>query len=121
MTMRRALIAVFVAAACGSAFAQDGTTPLHWAVHKGDVAESLPHLPQSVYRLVHIDTDLYVPTLVCLDYFGSRVSPGGVIVVDDYGQKKCPGVPKAVAEYLARTDGWQTWDARTEQLVLVKR
>jgi O-methyltransferase len=81
----------------------------------------LPNLEESPYRLVHIDTDLYQPTIVCLDYFGQRISPGGVIVIDDYASKKCPGVPKAVSEYLARTDQFQSWDMRTEQLMLVKR
>jgi predicted O-methyltransferase YrrM len=90
-------------------------------IHKGDVLTSLPNLEESPYRLVHIDTDLYQPTIVCLDYFGQRISPGGVIVIDDYASKKCPGVPKAVSEYLARTDQFQSWDMRTEQLMLVKR
>jgi hypothetical protein len=90
-------------------------------IHKGDVSASLPHIEESAYRLVHIDTDLYQPTRVCLDYFGERISPGGVIVIDDYASKKCPGVPKAVSEYLERTDRFQAWDMRTEQLMLVKR
>ena len=42
-------------------------------IHKGDVSASLPHLADSTYRLVHIDTDLYQPTVVCLDYFGDRM------------------------------------------------
>jgi O-methyltransferase len=90
-------------------------------IHKGDVLHALPQLEESVYRLVHIDTDLYQPTVACLDYFGPRMSPEGVIVVDDYASKKCPGVPKAVSEYLARTDQFRIWDMRTEQLVLIKR
>jgi hypothetical protein len=76
-------------------------------------------LPESKYRLVHIDTDLYQPTVACLDYFGDRMSPGGVIVIDDYASRKCPGVPKAVSEYMDRTDRFQTWDLRTEQLILI--
>lgn len=90
-------------------------------VHKGEVSSSLPHLAESMYRLVHIDTDLYQPTLDCLDYFGARLNSGGVVVLDDYASKKCPGVPKAVVEYLARTEGFEAWDLRTEQLMLIKR
>lgn len=82
---------------------------------------SLPHLDEAAYRLVHIDTDLYLPMIVCLEYFGRRMSTGGVIVVDDYASRKCPGVPKAVSEYLARTDGFHAWDMRTAQLTLVRR
>ena len=90
-------------------------------IHKGDVLLSLPHLEESSYRLVHIDTDLYQPTVACLDYFGARMSPGGVIVLDDYASVKCPGVPKALSEYMDRTDQFQVWDLRTEQLILIKR
>jgi hypothetical protein len=90
-------------------------------IHKGDVSLSLPHLAESAYRLVHIDTDLYQPTIACLAYFGPRMSAGGVIVLDDYASKKCPGVPKAVVEYLQGTDAFHVWDMRTEQLMIVKR
>jgi hypothetical protein len=64
------------------------------SIHKGDVADQLPHLQEDRYRLVHIDTDLYQPTVTCLDYFGRRMSAAGVIVIDDYGAPKCPGVAK---------------------------
>jgi O-methyltransferase len=90
-------------------------------IHKGDVLRALAGLAESVYRLVHIDTDLYQPTIGCLDYFGARMSPGGVIVLDDYGSRKCPGVPKALSEYLDRNDQFQVWDMRTEQVMLIKR
>jgi O-methyltransferase len=90
-------------------------------VHAGDVSVSLPGLAESVYRLVHIDTDLYKPTLDCLDYFGHRMSPGGVIVVDDYSSPRCLGVSKAAVEYLQKTDvRFRVWDMRTEQLILVR-
>jgi hypothetical protein len=41
-------------------------------VHKGDIVALLPSLTESAYRFVHIDTDLYQPTVACLDYFGAR-------------------------------------------------
>ena len=90
-------------------------------VHKGEVSTSLPHLDDQTYRLVHIDTDLYQPTLECLEYFGPRLRSTGVIVIDDYASGKCAGVAKAATEWLQQIDGYQVWDMRTEQLVLVKR
>ena len=90
-------------------------------IYKGDVLQTLLRLEESLYRLVHIDTDLYRPTIACLDYFGARMSPGGVIVLDDYASRKCTGVPKALSEYMDRTDQFQAWDMRTEQVMLVKR
>lgn len=90
-------------------------------IHQGDVTDSLVHLPESAYRFVHIDTNLYKPTLDCLEYFGQRLSPGGVIVVDDYSSPRCTGVPKATLEYLGRTDvRFHVWDTRTEQLLLAR-
>lgn len=90
-------------------------------IHKGDVVTTLPGLEEAEYRLVHVDTDLYLPTKACLEYFGSRLSSRGVFVLDDYGSRKCEGVRVAVAEYLNETDAFQIWDLRTEQLLLVKR
>ena len=90
-------------------------------IHKGDVSAELPRLAESMYRLVHIDTDLYQPTRVCLDYFTPRMSPRGVVVLDDYASSKCPGVARAVVEFLEQHDAYDVWDMRTEQLLLVKR
>jgi macrocin-O-methyltransferase TylF-like protien len=90
-------------------------------VHKGDILTLLPGLGEAQYRLVHIDTDLYLPTKRCLEYFGPRLSSNGVFVLDDYGSGKCEGVRTAVHEYLQETDAFQVWDMRTEQLLLVKR
>jgi hypothetical protein len=90
-------------------------------VHKGDILTVLPHVAPDQYRLVHIDTDLYLPTKACLDHFGPLLSSSGVLVLDDYGSRKCEGVRVAVAEYLNETDAFQVWDLRTEQLLLVKR
>lgn len=90
-------------------------------VHKGDVLLALPALPERAYGLVHVDTDLYLPTRACLEYFGPRLSRGGVIVVDDYSSPNCPGVRDATIEFLEAHDGYHVWDQRTKQLVLIKR
>jgi len=90
-------------------------------IHKGDVLQTMRGLTEVRYRLVHIDTDLYLPTKACLDYFGARLSPGAVVVLDDYASGKCPGVKAALVEYLEGRTDYQAWDLRTEQLMLVKR
>jgi hypothetical protein len=90
-------------------------------VHKGDVALSLPRLTETAYRLVHIDTDLYRPTLQCLEYFTPRLVSGAVVVIDDYASAKCSGVAEAAVEFLETSDDYQVWDLRTEQLMLVRR
>ena len=91
-------------------------------IHRGDVLMTLPDLDETLYRLVHIDTDLYLPTKACLEYFGARLQPGSVVVLDDYSSEKCPGVRAALVEYLERhDDDYHVWDVRTEQLMLARR
>jgi Macrocin-O-methyltransferase (TylF) len=53
------------------------------------------------FALVHIDVDLYEPTRAALEFFHPRLSPGAVMICDDYGFASCPGARKAVDEYLA--------------------
>jgi hypothetical protein len=89
-------------------------------VHKGAFAHVAPTLRHPAYGFVHLDVDLYKPTLEGLDYFAERLEVGGVIVLDDYGAKKCPGVRQAAEEFLVGREQFQSWHAHTEQLVLVK-
>lgn len=91
------------------------------ALHRGNVLETLPGLPEARYRLLHLDTDLYLPTRTCLEYFEPRLSSGAVVVLDDYSAKRCEGVRDAVDDYLSRSNAFQAWDLRTEQLMLVRR
>ncbi len=89
-------------------------------VHKGEFSTVAPRLPDQQYRLVHVDVDLYEPTLDCLRYFGPRLVPGGVIVVDDFGSPGCPGVDRAAKEWFDANQGFGSWSPRTKQLVIVK-
>lgn len=52
------------------------------------------------FAFVHLDVDLYEPTKSSLDFFYSRLSDGGVIVVDDYNSATFPGARIAVQELL---------------------
>jgi hypothetical protein len=69
------------------------------AIHRGWLPESLKGLDELRYRFVHIDVDLYEPTLGCFEYFYPRLVPGGVIVTDDYNW---PGGRRAVDHFCAR-------------------
>jgi O-methyltransferase len=65
----------------------------------------IPHCFEPVqadrFRLVHIDLDLYQPTLDSLRFFYPRTKASGVFVLDDYGHLTCPGVRQAVDEFFA--------------------
>lgn len=51
---------------------------------KGWIPESLNKLPEQKYAFVNLDLDLYKPIKGALEYFIDRMSPGGVIINDDY-------------------------------------
>lgn len=51
--------------------------------------------------LLHLDVDLYDSYRACLKYLYFKVSPGGVIVFDEYEDEiKWPGAKKAIDEFL---------------------
>ena len=89
-------------------------------VHEGEFAAVAPKLPDARYSFAHVDVDIYEPAAECLRYFGPRLAPGGVIVLDDYGAPTCPGIRRAADELLDTEPGFQAWHGHTEQLVLVK-
>lgn len=63
--------------------------------------ETIPTWMERVGRIafLHIDCDFYEPVRLCLREGFARLSPGGAIVVDDYGA--WVGCKKAVDEFLA--------------------
>lgn len=69
--------------------------------HKGWIPERFPDVAHDRFRLVHIDVDLYQPTLDSLDFFYPRLNHRGIIVLDDYGFTNCPGAFKAAEEFMA--------------------
>jgi len=58
---------------------------------KGWIPPVLDELPERTWSFVHIDVDLYEPTMACLEYFFPRLAPGAVIVNDDFGSPMFPG------------------------------
>ncbi len=69
---------------------------------KGWIPEAFTHLPETQFCFVHIDVDLYQPTLDSMEYFYPRMVTGGVVVCDDFGFTSCPGARQAVTEYMQR-------------------
>ena len=61
-------------------------------------ATALPFKDET-FALVYLDADQYQSTLDGLNFFWPRLSPGGVIALDDYGWPNCPGVKRALEEF----------------------
>lgn len=51
------------------------------------------------FSFVHIDVDLYQPTLDSIAFFYERLNTGGIIICDDYGFSTCPGAKKAMDDF----------------------
>jgi predicted O-methyltransferase YrrM len=65
----------------------------------GPVESTLPeHAPETI-ALLRLDTDWYESTRHELEHLYPRLSPGGVLIIDDYGHWE--GARKAVDEYIA--------------------
>ncbi len=66
--------------------------------HKGYFPDTALDLHVEKYAFVHLDADLYKPTLAALHYFYPRLAEGGVIMIHDYNHT-WDGVRKALVEF----------------------
>jgi hypothetical protein len=80
---------------------------------EGDVKQTLPRFledqPGLRISLLHLDADLYEPTLAALEYLWPRVVNGGVVVFDEYGLMPWEGESRAADEYFDRIGYKPTW------------
>lgn len=72
---------------------------------KGDIADTIPFFleknPNLRIALLHIDTDIYEPARIALDYLYNRIVKNGIILFDDY---TVAGETKAVDEFFTGKD-----------------
>ncbi len=67
--------------------------------HKGWIPEKFNDVSDTRFCFVHLDIDLFQPTLDSLRFFYERMTPGGIILCDDYGFITCPGARKAMDSF----------------------
>lgn len=75
----------------------NGNENVHY--HPGYFPDSVKYLKEANYAFVHLDADLYKPTLAALNYFYPKLSGGGVIIIHDYNHT-WDGLRKAVDEFV---------------------
>jgi hypothetical protein len=73
----------------------------HLSFHKGWIPARFPDVEGKQFAFVHVDVDLFEPTRDSVEFFYPRLSPGGILICDDYGCTTCPGATKAIDEFLA--------------------
>ncbi len=88
-------------------------------IFKGWIPERFKEVVGCEFKLVHIDVDLYQPTLDSLAFFYPRLVSGGVIVMDDYGFANCPGAYDA-ANYFMQDKPEAIIHLTTGQGVIIK-
>lgn len=73
----------------------------------GDALNTIPKFklkkPESLCSFAYLDFDLYKPTKAALDFIGSCVSVGGIIVFDEACRPEWPGETLAMKEFLAKS------------------
>lgn len=85
---------------------------------KGPVEETLAqptNLPERI-AILRLDTDFYESTRAELEILYPRLSRGGVLIIDDYGE--WAGARKAVDEYFARQPVWLHYVTHTVRLMI---
>lgn len=80
------------------------------AFHKGWIPAPFAAVRDLGFAFVHVDVDLFQPTLDSLEFFYPRLAPGGVMLFDDYGFVTCPGARLAVDRF---------FESRPERVVLL--
>lgn len=73
-------------------------TKVHFVA--GKVEQTIPGVAPAGIALLRLDTDWYSSTLHELEHLYSRLVPGGVLIIDDYGWWE--GARRAVDEFFAR-------------------
>jgi len=64
---------------------------------KGFFSDTIPHAPIDRLALLRLDGDMYESTIVVLEHLYPRLSPGGYVIIDDYGM--VPSCDLAVDDY----------------------
>ena len=92
------------------------------SIYKGWIPEVFETAPiaSEKFAFLHVDVDLYEPTKECLDYFFSRMSPGGVIFISNYNVSHWPGSMQAVDEFIANNRTAFFLKNQVEGCVIVK-
>lgn len=69
--------------------------------YRGWIPDRFPEIGNRAFSFVHVDVDLLQPTSDSIKFFYPRLSPGGILLCDDYGFTTCPGATSSCDEFLA--------------------
>lgn len=92
---------------------------------KGDICQTIPKYlednPHTLVSLLHLDVDIYEPTVTALRHFVPRMPKGAIIVFDELNSRLWPGETIALLDELGVRDlriERFTWDTYLSYAVL---
>lgn len=68
----------------------------------GFFPKSAPIITKEKFAFVYVDVDLYKSNYDALNFFYNRMSPGGIIIFDDYGWRYCRGIKKSIRDFIKK-------------------
>lgn len=71
-------------------------------IYKGWIPDKFKEIKNKKISFLHLDVDLYEPTLSSLKFFYPRLKKGGIIVCDDYNISSFPGAKIAWDEFFSQ-------------------
>ena len=92
----------------------------HGHYYRGWIPTRFSEVANRKFCLVHLDVDLYDPTMAALEFFYPRVNPGGLMICDDSGLVKCPGARRAMLEFFATHVREPVLDLPTGQTFIIR-
>lgn len=90
------------------------------SVYKGRFQDTCSQVADMQFHFVHLDVDIYEPTRFTLDFFDHRLIVGGTVIIDDYENVNCPGVKKAVDEFVQERTNYTSMYLLNGQCLLIK-
>ena len=89
-------------------------------IYKGWIPEKFKLVENCKFSFVHIDVDLYEPTLKSLEFFYPRLAEGGIIVCDDYNSRHFDGSKKAWDEYFKKNKSIMNFSPSLSSCFVIK-
>ena len=73
-------------------------------INKSWIPKKFELIKDLKFSFIHIDLDLYKPTLETLNFFYPKLVDGGVIICEDYNCSDFPGAKIAIDDFLSKNN-----------------
>lgn len=71
-----------------------------WIIYRqGLIPSTFSGLESEKFAFAHVDVDIFESVADCCRFIYDRLTPGGILLFDDYGLPSCPGARAAVDEF----------------------